>query len=383
MSQHEGQEQNSATSTAEQKKLSRLYHKHLKNHVHKVKGHLVNVKQKIHGLVQKKTEGMSTKKVFLSGFFGFLGVVLLLTVSVGIYRVYAKTDIDGFSAGIASALRLPIAKVNGQQILFKDYFEDLKAIKVMREYDKKNNGPAAALTDENLSDQVLYRQVNNVLIMSMAKKLGVKAEKTDIDKVKNEILVKQFGDLTKAEQAIQERYGWNLAEFEKKVVIQFVLQNKLAEKIGTDKTSIESIRVKAQSVLDELKAGGDFATLAAKYGADGTKDRGGDLGWFSKGDMVPEFENVAFALKKGELSQTLVETQFGFHIVQTMDKKTEKVKDENGKTVNQEQVQARHILFAFPNLNEILSEDLKKANIKVYGKINNPFKILNQSTGTN
>jgi hypothetical protein len=304
-----------------------------------------------------------TKKVFLIGFFGFLGLILIVSVGFGIYRVYAKTTNDKFSVAIATALRLPVAKVNGKTILFSEYYDDLGAIKTMRDFDKKSNGPAAALTDENLSDQVLFRQASNVFVNEIAAKQGIKVEQADIDSVKKETLVGQFGDLAKAETAIKERYGWSLVEFENKVIYPFVLQKKINHK-------------NAQNILDQIIGGADFAVMAAKYGSDGTAQKGGDLGWFAKGDMVPEFEKAAFALKKGELSPVLVETQYGYHIIQVTDKKTEKVKDEKGKFVTKESVKARHILFT---LDKEISENLKKATIQVYGKVNNPFKVLSET----
>jgi peptidyl-prolyl cis-trans isomerase SurA len=73
--------------------------------------------------------------------------------------------------------------------------------------------------------------------------------------------------------------------------------------------------VHAESILVQLRRGADFETLARRYSDDpGTKERGGDLGWFRRGQMVQAFERVAFALRPGEISG-VVETPFGFHII--------------------------------------------------------------------
>jgi len=75
----------------------------------------------------------------------------------------------------------------------------------------------------------------------------------------------------------------------------------------------------AKSVLDELKLEKkSFAKLAEEKSMCPSGKRGGDLGWFGRGRMVREFENAAFALKKGETSQP-VRTEFGWHIIKVLD----------------------------------------------------------------
>ncbi len=80
-------------------------------------------------------------------------------------------------------------------------------------------------------------------------------------------------------------------------------------------------REEAQEIQDRLAAGEDFAELARARSKDtGSAARGGDLGWFGRGDMVPAFEEAAFALQVGETSG-IVETQFGFHIIRVTDRR--------------------------------------------------------------
>lgn len=74
-------------------------------------------------------------------------------------------------------------------------------------------------------------------------------------------------------------------------------------------------RAEAEDIVRQLREGGDFETLARRFSDDpGTRERGGDLGWFRTGQMVPRFEEVAFALRPGQTSG-VVETPFGFHII--------------------------------------------------------------------
>jgi peptidyl-prolyl cis-trans isomerase D len=87
-----------------------------------------------------------------------------------------------------------------------------------------------------------------------------------------------------------------------------------------DQKGVDAARAKAQDVLKQVKAGGNFAELAKKYSEDpGSAQNGGELPAFGKGQMVPEFEKVAFGQNPGQVSD-LVQTTFGFHIIQTEQK---------------------------------------------------------------
>ena len=82
----------------------------------------------------------------------------------------------------------------------------------------------------------------------------------------------------------------------------------------------------AKQVIEELKKGGDFAELAKKKSKDPGASDGGDLGYFTKEQMVPEFSNVAFTLEAGKISDP-VKSQFGWHVIKVEDKRKKKAPD--------------------------------------------------------
>ncbi len=112
---------------------------------------------------------------------------------------------------------------------------------------------------------------------------------------------------------IQAYYKNNISKFtfiEKRKARHILIISKSSD--STDQVAAK--RTKIEGILAKAKAGEDFAELAKKYSEDSLASRGGDLGFFSRGQMVQPFEKAAFSLKEGEISG-VVKTQFGFHII--------------------------------------------------------------------
>jgi peptidyl-prolyl cis-trans isomerase D len=136
---------------------------------------------------------------------------------------------------------------------------------------------------------------------------------------------KSFADKVTVDPAeIQRAYSANQNAYRipERVKVRHILieMPKAGPDGKVDQKSVDEARAKAQDVLKQLKATSDWAGLAKKYSADpGSKDKGGELDWLNKGQTVAEFEKVAFAQNKGQISDP-VQTTFGFHIIQTEDK---------------------------------------------------------------
>ncbi len=129
---------------------------------------------------------------------------------------------------------------------------------------------------------------------------------------------------TATEQDLQAYYDQHREEYrvpEQVKVSHILIKTPLpAPGAKEDEKAMADARAKAEGVLKELKAGGDFSKLAEKYSDDpGSAKSGGELGWIGRGRPVPEFEKAAFSLGKGQTSD-LVKSSYGFHIIRVEDK---------------------------------------------------------------
>ncbi len=188
---------------------------------------------------------------------------------------------------------------------------------------------------------ILQRFVQGMVISKIAREKGFDKRpdiKEQIELMTNDLLASQYlqkevvGKINITEEDMSLYYKTHQEEFRTPEMVR--ARHIL---IRVDKSASEADKgkagEKAEAVLKRIKAGEDFAKLASELSDDpGTKNKGGDLGFFPKGRMVPDFEKVAFSLKPGELSD-IVETTFGFHIIKVEERKEsvlesyEKVKD--------------------------------------------------------
>jgi peptidyl-prolyl cis-trans isomerase D len=123
-----------------------------------------------------------------------------------------------------------------------------------------------------------------------------------------------------SDDELKAQYQQNIQQYQ--VSNRVHAEHILLMTVGKTDAEVEEIRQKAEDVLKQAKKGGNFEELAKKYSEDpGSKDKGGDLGWITQGQTVPEFEKTAFSLDKGKISD-LVKTQYGFHIIKVLDKET-------------------------------------------------------------
>ncbi len=290
-----------------------------------------------------------------------VGLVVIIVAGAAIFTlgVYKWGWSGKTTTAVLSALPYPAAMVDSNPIRYSEFLSDVDTLhRFYAKIAETENVGGPLPTDAEIRKTAMDRLVQNVVLDEAAVKYNVKVSQQEIDDEYNK-LAQQRTD-TDISKEIYDLYGWTIPQFKEKVMRPYVMQMKLAEAMDQDAALNKEALDKANAILARARAGEDFAQLAKDNSADpGSAPQGGELGWFAKGVMVPEFEQAAFALKKGEISD-VVKTKFGYHIIKVEDVKIDK------KTGEVTEVQAAHILIPAANVDQYLKDMVAKAKIKYY-----------------
>ena len=155
--------------------------------------------------------------------------------------------------------------------------------------------------------------------------------------------------ITVSDKKVRDYYDSNLERFKQP---EQVRASHILAKVdpGADESQKAEARKQIEKIQKELKKGGDFAALAKEHSACPSSAQGGDLGYFARGQMVKPFEDAAFALEPGQVSD-IVETKFGYHLIKVTDKKPpstipfDEVKDRIAEHMKQEQTREKVLAY--------------------------------------
>ncbi|MFC1752833.1 peptidylprolyl isomerase [Thermoproteota archaeon] len=219
------------------------------------------------------------------------GVIVLLCLST----------IAMFGFGGLKTKKDMIAKVGGEVITLEELNARLDAYpdQYKQAFAQKEN--KVKVLDQMIDEEIL-------LLVAKKSKYNKKEDfKQQIDEIKNRLLItfliqdKIDSQAAVSAEEVKKYFDDNKAQFGP-------IERRKARHILV-KTEPE-----ASKILSSIKKGGNFSELAKKHSLDPTAANGGDIGWFIRGQLVPEFDKAAFSLKKGQLS-SVVKTQFGYHII--------------------------------------------------------------------
>lgn len=238
-----------------------------------------------------------------------------------------------------------IAKVNGSVITLKEFNDYLNFKKNLAE---RNGNIAPDMWDQEvqegktyielLKENVLEELINKEILIQKSEEININIENSEVEKE-----IEIFKDTEEKKNNFNEYLkAMDISEdYFKEIYKQEMIISKLIDEVITvedneieefHKANLDNfIEVKARHILvkteeeakeiiEELKNGRDFIELAKEKSTGPSGPDGGDLGYFGKGRMVPEFEKAAFALEPGEISD-VVQTSFGYHVIKVEDKR--------------------------------------------------------------
>jgi len=299
-----------------------------------------------------------------------------------------------------------IATINGKEI---DHERLQQAFNRMIAQEKGRIKPEQAMMYQTAA----LEQVMDYMLMLGDAKKKFRASGREVDQAIEQIMQANKVPSKSALESALKNMGQTLSGF-KKMIKEEIIVSKMANRIkgevtvtpndlrevkashililsrGSDAKSDFEARAKAEDILQRIKKGENFAALALKYSEDpGSAKMGGELGYFPTGKMVPEFENAAFSLKPGEVSD-VIKTSYGYHIIKVEDTKLRKVK-EKGKDLN-EQVLAekqdmayRRWIFGLRQKANIEINDpiIKAYSMLIAGNLNEAISSFNQAAMSN
>ena len=279
----------------------------------------------------------------------FLSIILLIlfVFGVGIFRYGWNGNI---SKAMLKFIPYPAAIVGSDLILYKDYDYILRTALNGQQYSQSESDFA---NKEEVSAKVLDRLIINKIIKNIALKYEINISDEDINRSFTEY-AKQFNSEEEFINTLKELYLWDINDFKSRIIYPILLQNRVNNYIVWSDDFNQDRIDSANKILNELKFDSSdkkFIELVSLHSEDfASVKNSGDLGWFEKGAMVKEFDDAAFSLQIGEISE-IVRTQFGFHIIKLDGRKDDKIK-------------ARHILIKARGLEEVLQE--KKKEIRIW-----------------
>lgn len=234
-----------------------------------------------------------------------------------------KTDFDRLVRQMEVQAGQPVP-ANRRDEVYRAILDQLVTYTVLLQETKARNIQVPAAEAKQVSDEKiaeLRKQIPDPKAFNQAlteRNMTLDRLRSDI---RNDLAV---GKMMEAEMAsmpavtdadVKEFYDKNPDEFSGVRASHILIRPQ-----GFDEDSKKKARATAEDILKQARGGADFAELARKHSADGSAQQGGDLGFFTKASMVPEFSKAAFALQPGQISD-VVETQFGFHVIKSFERK--------------------------------------------------------------
>lgn len=291
---------------------------------------------------------------FLAIIAGYFLVVVVMLYGFGVENSFIKKTLKFFpfpAAILGSGSYISIGELESELVAVKNFYEN---------QDFSNIGYRVDFSTEEGSKRLMIKKrrllnklIEDKIIERLSKERGIKI---DDEIISHEIdsNIEKYGDKEEVLSKVKELYDWDLNDFKEKIIKPEMYRKNLSENVRESDADILASKKKADEALVELGKGKNFAEVVSQYSEGESAKEGGELGWLSIEQMIPEIALTAGLLEKGKTSNVL-ETPLGFHIIMLEDKKTEN---------NTDMFKVKQIFVRAKNFSDWLLEQEK--NIKIY-----------------
>lgn len=295
------------------------------------------------------------------------GTLALMSVlfAISLMVVYFVPRSSSLVTSVGDRLPYPVVIVGYRfPLSYRELAGNVRSVK--RFYENQNFSQVGLRVDFSTDDgkkrlrvrekEILNKMLEDQAIMVLARERGIfVSTETAHQAVARKL--EEYGNNQDAAKNLDRLYGWSLADFENKVVLPSLYEEKLNESFMKEVDPVTEAKTKIEKAAEALRQGMDFAIVVKQYSDGQATEVGGDLGWFALSDLAPELRSPV-TLQKIGTSGDVIESNLGFHIVLV-----EEVKKENDTQLYRlKQIFARKTTFA-----DWLSDKMKTLPVWVFG----------------
>ena len=285
--------------------------------------------------------------------------LIAVVVLVFVILIYAYKSENPAVKAVAAVVPYPVERVNGRFITYKEFMFQVDSEKMAQQSNAKvNNQPAVDFNSEEgkkleaqIKEYSLKSLERAVIVQQLADQKGVKVTDKQLNEQLDQ-LTKSNGGKDTVVKTIQSYYGWDWNDL-KNVLRKQLLEKNLAEKMAQDPAAEKAAKTKAEGLVKEIKGGKDFTEVAKANSQASDASNGGDLGFFTKGQIPDELYKAAEGLKPGEISDP-VKDAYGYEIIKVIEKK------DDGS------IHGQHILIETIDFTSFMEDEIKKAKYNKY-----------------
>lgn len=296
-----------------------------------------------------------------------LGALFILILGVGIYKYNWR---NSFTEKALEIIPYPAALISGKIVTYNDWQNKVKQYQSNKNlYLTEQAVDLSSLplpSKKELKQKALDDLIKRALLYKLANKNKIKISDEEIEIAYHDsVLANIKNGEEAAEESLEKMYGLSIKELKQEIIYDYLLRKKLTEKLASNPNDeLDALaKEEASALLQEIADGADFTNLARQESDDSLSLRGGEMGYIGRGEMLAFYEDAAWTLSVGEVSDLIKTPEHyapaGYYIIKLEDKRT---------LDREEEIKIQHIFIA-ANIDKWIEKQLQEANIKRFVRI--------------